>query len=73
MEERYLDLLPLIQFQCQSTELFIASEKRILVRRGLIKDPRVRSPGYTLDARELSLLDGLCEQAGIAFEREEGS
>ena len=70
-DERYRDLLPLIQFQCQSTELFIASEKRILVRRGLISEARVRLPGYTLDAREVSLLDALCEQAGIALEREE--
>ena len=28
-ESRYREILPLIQFQCQSTELFIASEKRI--------------------------------------------
>jgi len=70
-EERYRALLPLIQFQCQSTELFIAAEKRILVRRGLIQDDRVRSPGYILDARELSLLDALCEHAGIAFARED--
>jgi 2-keto-3-deoxy-L-arabinonate dehydratase len=70
-DERYRDLLPLIQFQCQSTELFIASEKRILARRGLIGDARVRSPGYTFDERELSLLDALCGQAGITLAREE--
>ena len=70
-ERLYRGILPLIQFQCQSTELFIASEKRILVRRGLIEDARVRSPGYTLDAQERSLVDALCEQAGIAFQREQ--
>ena len=70
-DDGYRRLLPLIQFQCQSTELFIAAEKRILARRGLIDNARVRSPGYSLDRREQTLLDALSEEAGMAFEREE--
>jgi 4-hydroxy-tetrahydrodipicolinate synthase len=53
----YRRALPLIQFQCQSTELFIASEKRILRRRGLIEHDAVRQPGYHLDELERDLLD----------------
>jgi len=66
--ERYRALLPLIQFQCQATELFIAAEKRILARRGLIADARVRSPGYVLDDRELALLDALYDEARVTVE-----
>ena len=54
---RYREILPLIQFQCQSTELFIASEKRILLRKDLIGSDRVRSPGYVLDALQRERLD----------------
>jgi dihydrodipicolinate synthase/N-acetylneuraminate lyase len=63
-ERRYRDLLPLLQFQCQSTELFIASEKRILARRGLIGDATVRAPGYALDDRQCARLDALWVEAG---------
>jgi 2-keto-3-deoxy-L-arabinonate dehydratase len=57
-ELRYRELLPLIQFQSQSSELFVATEKRILARRVPI-DPRVRIPGYVLDARQSEILDAL--------------
>ena len=62
-EATYRRVLPLIQFQCQSTELFVAAEKRILARKGLIGDDRVRQPGYALDERERETLDRLCEEA----------
>ena len=61
-EATYRRILPLIQFQCQSTELFVAAEKRILARKGLIGDDRVRHPGYALDERERETLDRLCEE-----------
>lgn len=62
-ESRYREILPLIQFQCQSTELFIASEKRILLRKDLIGSDRVRSPGYVFDALQRERLDSLYDQA----------
>jgi 4-hydroxy-tetrahydrodipicolinate synthase len=64
-EELYRELLPLIQFQCQSTELFVASEKRIVNRKGLIESDRVRRPGYDFDPREQDLLDELCLETGL--------
>jgi len=57
-ERRYLELLPLIQYQCQSSELFVASEKRILAARGLMRTV-VRTPGYTFDDRQAATLDRL--------------
>jgi dihydrodipicolinate synthase/N-acetylneuraminate lyase len=65
-EARYRRVLPLASFQCQSIELFVATEKRILARRGLLAGEHVRSPGYALDARECELLDALAAEAGIA-------
>ena len=59
--------MPLIQFQCQSTELFVTTEKRILVRRELIASDRVRVPGNVLDARELALLDAVYDEARRAL------
>lgn len=66
-EQMYRELLPLIQFQCQSTELFVASEKRVLNRKGLIDSDRVRRPGYDFDSREQALLDELCDEAGLVL------
>jgi 4-hydroxy-tetrahydrodipicolinate synthase len=61
-ERRYRELLPLIQFQCQSSELFVATEKQILARRFPI-DTRVRIPGYLLDLRQSEILDTLYRAA----------
>jgi 4-hydroxy-tetrahydrodipicolinate synthase len=58
-DRRYLELLPLIQYQCQSTELFVASEKRILANAGLIASAAVRTPGYALDDVQAATLDRL--------------
>jgi dihydrodipicolinate synthase/N-acetylneuraminate lyase len=66
-QQIYRGLLPLIQFQCQSTELFVTSEKRILNRKGLIDNDRVRRPGYEFDLREQALLDDLCNETGLVL------
>jgi 4-hydroxy-tetrahydrodipicolinate synthase len=58
-DRRYTELLPLIQYQCQSTELFVASEKRILVQRGLLDSDTMRTPGYALDEIQAATLDRL--------------
>lgn len=61
-ERRYRELLPLIQFQSQSSELFVTTEKHLLARRFPI-DTRVRTPGYTLDARQTGILDAVYRAA----------
>lgn len=61
-ERYYRELLPLIQYQCQSSELFVASEKHILARRFSI-ETTVRTPGYTLDARQSAILDSVYRAA----------
>jgi dihydrodipicolinate synthase/N-acetylneuraminate lyase len=61
-EQRYRELLPLIQFQCQSSELFVATEKLLLAQRFGI-DARVRTPGYVLDARQSEILDAVYRTA----------
>jgi 4-hydroxy-tetrahydrodipicolinate synthase len=58
-EGRYVELLPLIQYQCQSSELFVSSEKRILAQRGLIGSDAVRTPGYAFDEIQAATLDRL--------------
>ena len=55
-DRRYHELLPLIQYQCQSAELFVASEKYILAQRFPISET-VRRPGYVLDDRQRAVLE----------------
>ena len=50
-ELRYREMLPLIQFQCQSTELFIASEKQILLRKDLDRLRSRPQPGVRVRRR----------------------
>jgi dihydrodipicolinate synthase/N-acetylneuraminate lyase len=57
-ELRYTELLPLIQYQCQSPELFVATEKHLLAKRGL-GGSAVRTPGYALDEIQRATLDRL--------------
>jgi 4-hydroxy-tetrahydrodipicolinate synthase len=56
--EAALDLfeavLPQIVFSLQSMELFLHVEKRLLVERGVLRDPTVRRSSYTPDARVLA-------------------
>ena len=71
-EEEALDLfqmlLPQLVFSLQNMELFLHIEKRLLVDRGLLTEPTVRSPtftpgeqllayGETLNKRVLKALD----------------
>ena len=59
---RYHELLPLIQYQCQSAELFVASEKYILAQRFPITES-VRHPGYVLDDRQRAVLESAYAKA----------
>lgn len=66
----YRAYLPLLQLQCQSIELFVATEKRILARREKIAGETMRTPRYSLDERERELLDALYDEARRASARE---
>jgi len=58
------DLLPLLTFMTQSIELLIASEKRLLVRRGILTAAYCREPEYRLDSAELAELEVHCLRLG---------
>ena len=55
-------LLPYINFSLQNFELFLRMEKRVLLRRGLIESPTVRSPSHTLSSTESEYVDFLIAQ-----------
>ena len=55
-------LLPYINFSLQNFELFLQMEKRVLVRRGFIESPTVRSPSRTLSSTESEYVDFLIAQ-----------
>lgn len=44
------NMMPLLWFEDQSLEFFVASEKEILKRKGVIGSAHVRAPGMMLDA-----------------------
>jgi 4-hydroxy-tetrahydrodipicolinate synthase len=50
-------LLPYISYWMLDTELIIAAEKLISVRRGLFADAHCRNPGHLLDADEIRMVD----------------
>lgn len=63
--ELHRALLPYISYWMLHTELIVAAEKLISVRRGLIASARCRRPGRTLDAEEVAMVDRfLTEFAG---------
>lgn len=55
-------LLPYISYWMQSVELIIKAEKVILQKRGIISSDYCRYPDYTLDARELEMIDRFLEE-----------
>ncbi|RIQ17882.1 dihydrodipicolinate synthase family protein [Jiangella rhizosphaerae] len=50
-------LLPFISYWMQDTELIIAAEKLISVRRGLFDSPVCREPAHHLDKLEIEMVD----------------
>ena len=63
-------LLPMICFTLQELELFLEVEKRILVRRGLFRSPRVRSLAYTPSPDILRHTEFMIGQLVRVLERE---
>ncbi|GLY71755.1 dihydrodipicolinate synthase family protein [Actinoallomurus iriomotensis] len=55
--ELHRRLLPYIAYWMLDTELIIAAEKLISVRRGLFTSPMCRAPGRVLDEEEVRMVD----------------
>jgi dihydrodipicolinate synthase/N-acetylneuraminate lyase len=51
------ELLPFVSYWMQDTELIIAAEKYISMRRGWFADAYCRAPAHRLDAEEIRLID----------------
>jgi len=66
--ELFRVVLPHIAYSLQNMELFHHCEKRLLARRGLIRDPVVREPALTLDATASDYIDRLIGDVLIAVE-----
>jgi 4-hydroxy-tetrahydrodipicolinate synthase len=60
--ELHRRLLPYISYWMSSTELIVAAEKLISVRRGLFESPHCRAPGHLLDAEEVAMVDRFLEE-----------
>lgn len=60
--ELHSRLLPYISYWMIDTELIVAAEKLIAVRRGLIASDFCREPNYLLDAEERETIDRFLEQ-----------
>ena len=54
-------LLPFINFTLQNFEVFLHTEKRLLVKRGLFESAAVRDATYTLSAPNSDYVDLLCD------------
>ncbi|TMR96558.1 dihydrodipicolinate synthase family protein [Nonomuraea basaltis] len=61
-EALYRRLLPYISYWMLDTELIIATEKLISVRRGLIDSPYCRAPAHVLDTQEIQMVDRFIEE-----------
>jgi 4-hydroxy-tetrahydrodipicolinate synthase len=53
------NLMPLLWFEDQSLDFFIACEKQILFQRGVIASPHIRENGLTLTDNDRDELDAL--------------
>lgn len=61
----YEGLLPLVHFMMSGYERLVASDKSLLVARGVIATARSRIPGALLDRREEAELRRLAERLGL--------
>jgi dihydrodipicolinate synthase/N-acetylneuraminate lyase len=59
-------ILPLLNFMMQSIELLLASEKELLIRRGILSSSYRREPTISLDSSQLAELDMLASHIGVS-------
>lgn len=62
-------LLPFISYWMLDTELIVAAEKNISMRRGLFGSDFCRAPGHRLDAEELRMIDRFFGEFGDLLPR----
>jgi dihydrodipicolinate synthase/N-acetylneuraminate lyase len=55
-------MLVYLSYWMQSTELIVAAEKLISLRRGLIRSARCRAPAHTLDDAEIQLVEAFLQE-----------
>lgn len=65
----YEKLLPLLVFQMASLDTFVAVQKELLVRRGVIAGPTVRRPGRALDEEQRAWLAEILQRLETGFRR----
>lgn len=56
-EHLHRRMLPYLSYWMQSSELIIAAEKEISMRRGMIESSFCRAPAHQLDGQELAMID----------------
>lgn len=66
-------LLPFINFTLQNFEVFLHTEKRLLVKRGLFESAAVRDATYTLSAPNSDYVDLLCDHMLGVIEESKGA
>lgn len=59
-------VLPLLTFQMSSLDVFVATQKYLLHRQGVLSSVRMRRPGTVLDHHQIRWLDRLIDACGIA-------
>lgn len=60
--ELHTRLLPYISYWMLHSELIVAAEKLVSVRRGLFDSAYCRAPAHTLDAEEVAMVDRFLEE-----------
>jgi len=63
----FQNLMPLLWFEDQSLEFFIACEKEILKLKGVINSSYVRDPGFRMDEETFAELNTLYQRLNPAF------
>lgn len=63
-EDLHTRLLPYISYWMLDTELIIAAEKQISMRRGLFKSAYCREPAHLLDAEEIRMIERFLVEFG---------
>jgi 2-keto-3-deoxy-L-arabinonate dehydratase len=62
----YTDALPLLTFQMGGLDVFVAAQKLILHRIGVLSSTRLRRPGTALTAEQIAWLDRVIDHRGLS-------
>lgn len=62
---QFTNVLPLLAFQMSSLDTFVAVQKLLLHRWGVLASPRMRRPGTPLSDEQVAWLDRLLDRCGL--------